>query len=68
MVNTLKFGITKNPETRYTKDQLGGGRLKNIASGDKKEMLSLERKLHEKLPIGLEEGQKFYIKNRWNKD
>jgi RHS repeat-associated protein len=57
----LKFGITKNPTTRYTKSQLNGGRLKELASGDKKDMLALERKLHEKLPIGSEEGQKFYI-------
>ncbi len=60
----LKFGITKNPNTRYTKEQLGGGRLKEIARGDKKEMLSLERKLHKKLPIGSEEGQKFYIRKQ----
>jgi len=27
-------------------------------------MLSLERNVHEKLPIGPEEGQKFYIKKQ----
>ncbi len=58
----LKFGITKNPKTRYSKAELGGGKLKEIANGNKKDMLSLERNLHKKLPIGPEEGQKAYIK------
>ena len=58
----LKFGITKNPATRYTKEELAGGDLRILASGSKKDMLSLERNLHETLPIGPEEGQTFYIK------
>lgn len=64
----LKFGITKNPETRYTSDQLGGGRLKIIARGTRQEMLELERNLHETLPIGPEERQSFYIKKQVEKD
>jgi hypothetical protein len=63
----LKFGITKNPATRYTSDQLGGGQLKVVAEGPKKEMLQLERNLHETLPIGPEEGQLFYIQKQVNK-
>jgi len=62
----LKFGITKHPETRYTKEQLKGGKLKIIAHGSRSEMLALERKLHQTLPIGPEEGQTFYIKKQEN--
>ena len=57
----LKYGITKNPATRYTSEQLGGGELKILASGGRSEMLSLERDLHSHLPIGPEERQKCYI-------
>jgi hypothetical protein len=58
----LKFGITSNPATRYTLEELAGGRLRILASGLRKDMLALERKLHETLPIGPEERQSFYIK------
>jgi RHS repeat-associated protein len=57
----LKFGVTENPATRYTKAELKGGKLTVIAHGERSEMLSLERQLHETLPIGREEGQKVYI-------
>ncbi len=57
----LKYGITKNPLTRYTKAQLNGGRLRLLAGGTKSKMLSLERILHKTLPIGIQEGQAFYI-------
>ena len=60
----LKFGITKNPATRYTKEELNGGRLKIIGQGSRKDMLQLERNLHETLPIGPEEGQKVYIQKQ----
>ena len=60
----LKYGFTKNPNTRYTKKQLGDGRLRIIAQGSKDDMLALERKLHETLPIGPEEGQLFYIEKQ----
>ncbi len=60
----LKFGITKNPTTRYTQAQLAGGKLNLIAKGSKKDMLKLERELHETLPIGPEEGQLFYIQKQ----
>ena len=58
----LKFGITRNPLTRYTQAELGGGRLRIVAWGSRQEMLRLERSLHETLPIGAEERQLFYIR------
>jgi RHS repeat-associated protein len=57
----LKFGITDNPATRYTKSELAGGRLRILAKGARREMLELERKLHSTLPLGKEEFQKGYI-------
>ena len=57
----LKYDITKNPGTRYTSAEMNGGQLNILASGDKADMLALERGLHEWLPIGPEEGQAFYI-------
>lgn len=63
----LKFGITNNPATRYTAEELGGGRLKIIAQGQRPEMLQLERNLHETLPIGPEEQQLFYIQKQVEK-
>lgn len=57
----LKFGITNNPATRYTAEELAGGRLRILARGLRADMLGLERKLHETLPIGPEEAQSFYI-------
>ena len=63
----LKFGIAKDPATRYTLEELGGGRLKILATGIRSEMLKLERALHETLPIGPEEGQKFYIQKQIDK-
>jgi hypothetical protein len=56
----LKFGITKNPATRYTPSQLGGGRLRFLKEGTRPEMLEIERFLHENLPLGPEEGQPYY--------
>ena len=56
----LKYGTSKNPATRYTKKEMAGGRLKIIASGDRKSMLALERNAHKTLPIGPEEGQTVY--------
>ncbi len=56
----LKFGITKNPLTRYTQAQMNGGRLRILARGPRQEMLALERQLHKTLPIGPEEGQLIY--------
>jgi RHS repeat-associated protein len=63
----LKFGITRDPATRYPQQELGGGRLKILTSGPRQEMLRLERSLHETLPIGPEEGQKFYIQKQINR-
>lgn len=63
----LKFGITKSPATRYTQEQLAGGRLRIIGRGERSEMLRLERQLHETLPIGPEERQLFYIQKQIEK-
>lgn len=63
----LKFGITKNPATRYTQEELGGGQLRILTEGPRKDMLQLERNLHETLPIGPEEAQKFYIQKQIEK-
>jgi RHS repeat-associated protein len=63
----LKFGITKNPPKRYSPGELGDGDLRIIAKGPREEMLRLERSLHETLPIGREEGQKFYIQKQIEK-
>lgn len=63
----LKFGITKNPATRYTQEELGGGQLRVLTEGTRKDMLQLERNLHETLPIGPEEAQKFYIQKQIEK-
>jgi hypothetical protein len=60
----LKFGVTKSPARRYLAKELAGGRLKVLAEGPRKDMLGLERELHETLPIGPEEGQKFYIQHQ----
>lgn len=57
----LKYGITNNPATRYTQAELGGGRLKILANGNRQEMLRLERNLHSTMPIGPEEGQQIYL-------
>ena len=57
----LKFGITKNPGSRYTTTELNGGKLKIVAQGSRQEMLQLEREVHSKLPIGPEERQKGYV-------
>ena len=63
----LKFGITKNPATRYTQEELGGGQLRILTEGPRQDMLQLERNLHETLPIGPEEAQKFYIQKQIEK-
>ncbi len=61
----LKYGIAKIPTTtRYTARELNGGSLNILARGSKRDMLSLERSLHETLPIGPEEGQNFYIQKQ----
>lgn len=56
--NHLKFGITKNPDTRYTASQMNGCRLNLVAQGSRQEMLKLERAVHSTLPIGPEERQR----------
>ena len=63
----LKFGVTKNPATRYTQEELAGGRLRIVGQGERSEMLRLERQLHETLPIGPEERQLLYIQKQIEK-
>jgi hypothetical protein len=60
----LKFGITNNPDTRYTSEELSAGSLRIIGQGSRQEMLQLELQLHGTLPIGPEEGQQFYIQQQ----
>jgi len=60
----LKVGITKNLASRYSAAGLAGGRLNVLAQGAKDAMLALERSLHEALPIGSGEGQRFYIEKQ----
>jgi hypothetical protein len=60
----LKFGVTVNPLTRYSQEQLAGGQLRILTSGTRQDMLQLERNLHETLPIGPEERQSFYIQKQ----
>ncbi len=43
---------------------MGGGSLNTLATGSKVDMLTLERGVHEWLPIGPEEGQTFYIQKQ----
>ena len=63
----LKYGISNNPATRYTEAELAGGRLKVLTQGSRQDMLRLERDLHETLPIGREEAQRFYIQMQINR-
>lgn len=58
----LKFGITNNPATRYTANELAGGKLVIIAKGPRTQMLGLERELHSTLPLGPEERQLQYVR------
>jgi len=60
----LKFGITSDLARRYSAAELNGGSLKVIAQGDRADMLRLERDLHQALPLGIEEGQSFYIQKQ----
>lgn len=63
----MKFGIATNPATRYSSAELAGGRLNILTSGNRQDMLRLERNLHETLPIGPEERQMFYIQKQIEK-
>ncbi len=59
--NHLKFGVTDNLQGRYNAAQLNGGWLVQLTEGTRREMLALERMLHETLPLGSEERQKQYV-------
>ncbi len=48
--NYLKTGVTGNTRTRYTKQEMAGGKLKTLETGPRKEMLKKERKIVEENP------------------
>ena len=48
--NFLKWGISKNPQTRYTSKELNGGYVKEYRTGPRDQILDLERKLTERFP------------------
>ena len=48
--NLLKWGVTKDSKTRYTKAEIGEGRLIEIETGSRSEMLDKERELVETFP------------------
>jgi len=56
----LKYGITVDPVTRYTAQELAGGKLIILNKGPRDEMLKLERNLHKTMPLGPEERQACY--------
>ena len=63
VVGKITFSNRRGLEImRYTQEELGGGRLRILSEGSRDDMLRLERNLHETLPIGSEEAQKFYIR------
>jgi hypothetical protein len=48
--NLQKWGISQNPDKRYTRPQLGTDELKPMATGSRSEMLKMERDLVETNP------------------
>src|SRR5690606_19540534 len=48
--NHMKWGVSKNPKTRYSKKELIGHEVKGKKTGPRDEVLSLERKLTERYP------------------
>jgi hypothetical protein len=48
--NLLKWGVTKDLDTRYTYVELNGGKLVTVESGPRREMLKKERDLVEIFP------------------
>lgn len=48
--NFLKWGITQDMNTRYSRAELAGGRLVPEASGPRREILRQERELVETCP------------------
>jgi hypothetical protein len=56
-----KYGFTNDLDTRYSVEELSGGRLiELIKSPDKGKVLGLERLLHKNIPPGPKEGQSCY--------
>jgi hypothetical protein len=47
-----------------TRAQLNGGVLRILAVGEREDMLAIERYLHENLPLGPEDAQSYYFRNR----
>jgi RHS repeat-associated protein len=48
--NFQKHGVSANPDKRYTRTEVGGGKLKRVEEGKRKEMLKKERERVEKHP------------------
>ncbi len=48
--NYQKTGVTQSVKTRYSKKQMAGGRLDEVESGPRREMLKKEREMVEKNP------------------
>src|ERR1700685_1271232 len=46
----LKWGVSQDASSRYSKNQLNGGRVVVVGSGTRDEMISLERALTESMP------------------
>jgi hypothetical protein len=46
----LKWGISQNPDTRYTKKQMAGGHLEEYMTGSRSEILDWEKYLVERHP------------------
>lgn len=53
----VKFGVAVNPATRYSAEQLNGGRLHVLVSGSRAQMLQTERFMHSIIQPGPGEGQ-----------
>lgn len=45
-----KWGITQDTNTRYSSEDLNGGRLRPYRTGSRSEMLKRERRLVERFP------------------
>jgi hypothetical protein len=46
----LKWGVSQDASTRYSKTELNGGRVVVVGSGTRDEMIALERALTESMP------------------
>jgi hypothetical protein len=63
----MKCHNSRTDPLRPLGEERGGGQLRILTEGPRKDMLQLERNLHQTLPIGPEEAQKFYIQKQIEK-